>query len=311
MDAKKHTTEYDYQSDQFIDVESENEPLENINDNPSENTLKMKRLRTKTIEELVSTEATYIQQYFIPRTILIKHKYDLCNASMPSSLQSGFAANDTNYWPLYANVQRLKAYNPDFEFICFDEVRAYEYLKKKDESLAEYFKNEENGAFKSDLFRVVYLYYEGGYYMDSDMEPMMPLNNIFNARVTFTTAWDPESKENWIANTYMGATPFNEILRVAMDLFHDTYLNNKPKGMLGPELMARSVKQFTNESTFVAIQEKKVYKDQFIHLLQQKYYDGPNKEQLTSQRDDKHHEHALYDDATDSWPFWTRCNGKK
>ena len=55
---------------------------------------------------------------------------------------------------------------PSFTYSFYSDYRSIQYFEQKDKRLISYFNKLKPGAYKSDLFRAIYLYYEGGLYLD-------------------------------------------------------------------------------------------------------------------------------------------------
>ena len=95
-----------------------------------------------------------------------------------------FKTNDISLGKFYSISTILNAY-PDLLYVFYSDVRSIKYFEEKDKRLIAYFNKLKPGAYKSDLFRAIYLYYEGGLYLDckfvaiQSMEKIMSKNNEF------------------------------------------------------------------------------------------------------------------------------------
>ena len=242
----------------------------------------------------------------IPKIIYITYKSDLCDTKRPSSDFS------TPEYYLALNVQRIKEYNPDFTIKCFDDEQAYEAIKYKDPELANYFKEETIGMYKSDIWRIVMLYHFGGFYFDADMEPISSFKKFVNCDTTFVSSIADDQET--IFQSILGSTASNEILKYNLKILRDFYANNRtlPDNM-GTKFLAAALRKVTNEDLLPTIQERKVYNGQRIQLFQEKKYDAEDAEEKLAERTSATSPfgrsllpYAVYDPQSEKWIFWSR-----
>ena len=70
-----------------------------------------------------------------------------------------------------ANIDKLKAENPEFEFKIFDGNERREFIASNfDTSVIEAYDHLVPGAYKADLWRYCALYLNGGIYLDMDLK---------------------------------------------------------------------------------------------------------------------------------------------
>ena len=267
-------------------------------------------------------DASANQLHRIPKHIYIIHKFDLCDVTQPSYEQQHIFREEPYYFQLLTNVQKIKALNPDFNVTCFDDDSAFEYMlvTRNAPRFAAYFKNETHGMFKADLFRGFLLFFEGGYYYDSDMEPRMPLSRVLEDDTSFSSCISTtEFSADSIFQSYLGATQYNPILKQNLLLWNSYYAN----GMLfagnnakipGPVLMRDALVQYANESSLQAIQQQRRYGNQTIQLFQEKPFEGEDAAVILKKRyigtaDDDMFKFAIYDNRTGAYPFWCRFTG--
>ena len=92
----------------------------------------------------------------VPRTVLITYKN---RQSLPDKV-----------------LHRLSQQNPGFEIVFMSDGDGYEFLKEHYSVWhAEMFQSIPDGPIKADVLRVHYLALRGGYYVDADMVPLVPL----------------------------------------------------------------------------------------------------------------------------------------
>lgn len=252
----------------------------------------------------------------IPNKIYLTYRYDLCNVTISSQKMNKYQQMDANYFPLLINVQKILSFNKNFEIQCFNDTQAYNYIKSKNERFADYFLNEKLGCYKADIFRLIILYYEGGYYFDCDMEPMMSLNDFISKNENTTLISVIASNKVHIFQSFLGSTKYNPIIKLNLDFIEFVYTRKrkrqKPMNM-GTRLLAKSLFKYTNKS-MEYIQSNKYFGNQTIRLLNELIYNGNNAEYILSQRikgiNDKEQResvsYAIYDSQNDVWPLWSR-----
>ena len=83
-----------------------------------------------------------------------------------------------NSVPSYV-VNNIKRLNKDWEYCFYDDNQCIDFLQKEfGSSFVEKFNSFEKGAHKSDLFRLCWLYVNGGVYIDIDTELIVPLDDV-------------------------------------------------------------------------------------------------------------------------------------
>jgi mannosyltransferase OCH1-like enzyme len=88
-----------------------------------------------------------------------------------------FKTNEIEILKFYSIMTILNCY-PNCTYKFYSDLRSIEYFKQKDPRLIAYFNKLKPGAYKSDLFRAVYLYYEGGLYLDCKFVAIQPINTL-------------------------------------------------------------------------------------------------------------------------------------
>lgn len=101
------------------------------------------------------------------------------------------------------NVRRTLAMNPGYEVTwldgaaCLDRmkrhaidpklVHKFQELSKKDGKTAKLV--HDQGMIQSDICRAAYLFHEGGFYVDCDLEPAVPFAKMVDRDTGFMSAW--------------------------------------------------------------------------------------------------------------------------
>merc|ERR1719231_1043971 len=164
--------------------------------------------------------------------------------------------------------------------------------------------------YKADIFRLFILYFEGGYYIDADMEPRTSLNNIIEhyKDITFTSVIDISGRN--IFQSFLGATKFNPIILQSLKIFEHHYRNqlSMPENA-GTVFLADALRDFTKEDSLQKIQKQQHYQSQTIQLFNEKIYDGEDAEMLLPKKESLLTQFAVYDNKTKQFAFWSRFDG--
>ena len=95
---------------------------------------------------------------------------------------------DKNLTYIEKYSQNWKLLNPDFEIKLYDNQMCEEFLRNEFSELhADIFNFLKDGPIKADFWRVCVLYKYGGYYVDADIEPLVPINTFIEKDVDFVT----------------------------------------------------------------------------------------------------------------------------
>ena len=76
--------------------------------------------------------------------------------------------------------------NPEFEVKLYDNVACENFLTTEFSPLhCEVFQYIKDGPIKADFWRVCVLYKYGGYYVDADVEPLVPIREFIDEEADF------------------------------------------------------------------------------------------------------------------------------
>lgn len=76
-------------------------------------------------------------------------------------------------------IKNIKKDNPDWKYIFYSDEDAEKFLEEEyPPPILEKFKSFSRGAHKADLFRLCWLYKNGGVYVDIDTHLLKPVNDI-------------------------------------------------------------------------------------------------------------------------------------
>jgi len=79
------------------------------------------------------------------------------------------------------NVRKVKQLNPDYQHVLYDDEDCKSFLLQHfGQNYVNAFDILVPGAFKCDLWRYAMLYVNGGIYLDIDMVPLVPLDQLIS-----------------------------------------------------------------------------------------------------------------------------------
>jgi mannosyltransferase OCH1-like enzyme len=134
------------------------------------------------------------------------------------------------------DVDSVKKYNSDFEFLFFDDNDIETFLKNNYPQYYESYIKLPVKIQKIDYFRYIAVYHYGGFYFDLDMRCLHPLEELLNYDCIFPVDDNLNDKKcgkrrfNNICNNNMkvvlgqyafGAKPKNEFIKLLIDTIHD------------------------------------------------------------------------------------------
>jgi len=126
-------------------------------------------------------------------------------------------------------------------------------IKRVENRLVKYFLNETEGMYKADICRVAALYEKGGYYFDTDMEVIQPLN--LAPHITFSTVRAMYNEHEFF-QSFLAVAPKHPIMKLNMELLlkHYQIIDENStmlfKGLLGPESLYQSYIEFNKTEDF-------------------------------------------------------------
>lgn len=123
---------------------------------------------------------------------------------------------------------RFREMHPGWEFRTWDDSRALDWLRCPTE-----FDAAKTWAGKSDILRYELLYRFGGIYVDTDVEPLKPFDDLVQDARAFI-GWEDE---NLLCPTVMGATPGDPAIKALLDALPQWFrrwLRAMPNRQTGP-----------------------------------------------------------------------------
>jgi len=87
-------------------------------------------------------------------------------------------------------------------------------------SLANFFRREQFGPYKSDTCRLAQLFDKGGYYMDNDLEVISDFRKLVPESASFVSVAHPHKD---IFQALLGVAPKHPIVKHVLDVMHAAY----------------------------------------------------------------------------------------
>ena len=138
--------------------------------------------------------------------------------------------------------------NPDYRYFKFDHITAQQFLKKRYSSAVQHaYMRAREAATKADLFRLAYLFAEGGYYADADDRCLRPLTTLEQNGITFLAY----QEEYGIGNNFLAAAPSHPVIGLALNLAVEAINRGDdeiPWMLTGPGVLTRAFAQILSRS---------------------------------------------------------------
>jgi mannosyltransferase OCH1-like enzyme len=114
-------------------------------------------------------------------------------------------------------MQSIIDVNPSMEHRYFTDEMQEEYVRlKATPAVLKAYLTLVPHAFRSDLFRYVYLYNEGGCYFDSDFVAATTFEHVIDEEVEFVSAED--NGIGFLYNALMCSAPRHPLMRLALNM---------------------------------------------------------------------------------------------
>ena len=133
---------------------------------------------------IIQTTNEIIHKEIIPVTniknSIIESSECFPNTKIPRKIMQTYISNFVGK-DCYLNTSRTALLNDDCEYMYFQNNRTYLYIAENfPPEILEAYNRIIPGAFKADIFRLCWLYVEGGIYMDISMQPTIPFRKIIS-----------------------------------------------------------------------------------------------------------------------------------
>ena len=118
----------------------------------------------------------------------------------------------------------LQNHNTEYDYTLLTDLGCQAFLKESFPQFYNLYNTLQRPQYKSDLVRYLYLYKNGGYYIDIDLLPLIPLYTIFeytkNSSTFFTIGAHTSSKKNTfeLCNGFIGTKAGNPLFLDLVEL---------------------------------------------------------------------------------------------
>lgn len=147
------------------------------------------------------------------------------------------------------NIQKILTASPQIRMRWFgDDACGWYIFKHYGVELFKFFKGENRGSLRGDMCRTAVLLREGGFYLDLDVELLMPLDKLIDNATTFASVYEyPEKHRGGILNAVIAAEPGSPVLSRTMAEMRTWYrqpTKQRPNGTyvhMGPITLMRGL----------------------------------------------------------------------
>ena len=155
-------------------------------------------------------------------TLLVAMRQDgqFALRTVPQGQQRGIPARICQFWDtldvpadILAYMESWRDQHQGWEFLRFDDDAAYDFLMRYPEEVRTAYRRARSTAMKSDLFRLAWLYAEGGYYADADDRCIAAIDDWVPADYRLVL-WQEEFGS--IGNNFIGAAPRHPLIGIAL-----------------------------------------------------------------------------------------------
>jgi len=164
---------------------------------------------------------------------------DQVNQRIPHRIffTSRFASLKDSPRDIQLNLQHTLELNPHFEVTWFDNAACVDFLTKREPRLLPVFNMatlKHAGMFMSDICRAAYLFHEGGWYTDLDVQIDAPFASLVDANTSFLSAWAAHiTPRSSILNAIIGVEAKSPVIGKQIDRMVST-VQSDPKWLDGP-----------------------------------------------------------------------------
>ena len=141
---------------------------------------------------------------------------------------------------LMNSIQKLQKHAPNYAYNFYDDDESREYIAEHYPTALESFDTLIPGAYRSDLFRIVRLYSEGGVYFDAPFNPHsseLVLDDVLKPQYDFVSVND---RGYGLFNAFIASVPKHPILKHAIETIIDNVSHRKygaqPLCITGPTI---------------------------------------------------------------------------
>ena len=147
-------------------------------------------------------------------------------------IQTGFSIENTSDLKDY-----ILSKNPGYKYKYYNNTDCIKFISKHfNKDTVNAFNKLKPGAYKADLFRYCYLYINGGIYLDLDLKPLVPIDNIINNKGHFISCLERRHIPG-IWQGFIACIPKLPFLKTAIDkIIYYTLVEYYPSSNIISEL---------------------------------------------------------------------------
>ena len=211
--------------------------------------------------------------------------------------------------PHSGNVNHNIVTNEDLRTFYFDKDACFSLLMRQGHprlsGLVKSYRKGDDDSFASGICRAAYLYEWGGFYLDNDVEVLLPLTELVDAHISFMSVWSsrkgsgphPTFTSKEITNNFMGVEPKSPIFANVLHEYWKMAANGQSllQKEAGPEILQTAFENFMkscNDETNVKFSEASICGKQVRMFFELKMDDS-------NQTDAAHVEPALLNTVSD------------
>ncbi|MET3357053.1 glycosyltransferase family 32 protein [Leuconostoc citreum] len=120
------------------------------------------------------------------------------------------------------NIESWKKFNPEYEIVQIDETRG-DLFNYTDYEFSNSAYQSEKWAFVSDIARLHVIYQKGGIYLDTDVEVLRPLDDIF---LDYSEIWAKENSYTVATGLFFAAKKNSENIKNILNIYRKKNFSN-------------------------------------------------------------------------------------
>jgi len=123
--------------------------------------------------------------------------------------------------------ENWKKLNPEYEIKLYDDNLCKIFLLNKFGQLfVDIFNFIKDGPIKADFWRCCILYKYGGFYVDADIEPLVPIDSFLENDINFISCLSDNLANSNFNPHFIGCHKDNEFLKDCIDIYIYYFINN-------------------------------------------------------------------------------------
>lgn len=142
--------------------------------------IKIEDKKNNEVFDIGSSKKNYKKINLFSRFITFKQK-NKKKLKIPKIILQTHKSDDFTNMLALNSIQTFLDFNPDYEYVFYDDIDCREFIKiNYDSEYLYYYDIIYPGAFKADFFRYCYLYINGGFYFDCKSILLSSLDDLVN-----------------------------------------------------------------------------------------------------------------------------------